>query len=355
MFVQAIENQIFRKMAPLAIRHLKKPDLKTSNPLAERALSQAAREFQIAPPLTIHLADPELLAGLWRLMREAYVVDAGGRARREAVAAAVSKLNECPYCVTVHAGMFDGAGQDSRLFADPSRLPAGIREAYAFAAATLSPGSEALTSPAIAPADQPQIFATAFTYHYVNRMVSVFLGETPVALPGMTSAPGRKLAQASLGFFGRRIVRIDPQPGQCAVGGRRDLPGEFLWAAPDPHIAGALAHFAHAAEEAGRESAPPQVRSLVLKHLASWRGERSLLSRGWLEELVAPLDDGLKPAARLALLAARAAYQVDDGIVQAFSKTAPGDRALLQIVAWASFAAARRIASWLPGHEQAAA
>jgi alkylhydroperoxidase family enzyme len=103
MLIEAISTQVFRKAAPLAIRHLARPDLDTSEPLSRRVLDQAAREFQMVPPITIHSADPQLMAGLWCLTREASVVGAKGRAAREAVAAAVSRLNACPYCVTVHS------------------------------------------------------------------------------------------------------------------------------------------------------------------------------------------------------------------------------------------------------------
>jgi len=55
MIIHAIKNQIFRKAGPMAIRHLAKPDLKTKHPLARKVLDQAAREFQLAPPVTIHI------------------------------------------------------------------------------------------------------------------------------------------------------------------------------------------------------------------------------------------------------------------------------------------------------------
>ena len=90
------------------------------------------------------------------------------------------------------------------------------------------------------------------------------------------------------------------------------------------------------------------VRALVEKHLAGWRGEHAPLSRAWVEALVTSLDSAHRPIARLALLAARAAYQVDDQLIADFRAVMPDDKALLQTVAWASFAATRRIASWFP-------
>lgn len=348
MLIRAIEDRIFRSAAPMAVRHLAKPDLNTKEPLTRNVLDQASREFQVAPPFTVHISDPELLAGVWCMAREAYLVNAGGRAVREAVAEAVSTLNDCPYCVAVHAGMYASVGEDARHLAEPTRLPPHIAPAHAWAAATLSPDADALRHPQVAASDVPQIFGTAVTFHYINRMASVFLGETPVALPGMASAPGRKLTHLSFEFFGRRIVKLDPRPGHCVGQPDEELPVEFQWASSNPAVANGLAHFAAAAEKAGQSAVPKAVRTFVLDQLDAWRGEQAPISRSWVDEAVGPIDDALRPAARLALLTARAAYQVDGSTIEAFRDITPGDKPLLQTVAWGAFAATRRIASWFP-------
>lgn len=348
MLIDVITNQIFRHDAPQAIRHLAKPDLRTGEPLARDVLAQAAREFQMAPPVTIHSADHELMAGLWHATRETYVVGAGGRAKREAVAAAVSKLNACPYCVTVHAGLYAATGRDARPLERSDTLPPDIAAAHTWAMASLSPGSAALRVPGIAAVERPQIFGTAILYHYINRMVSVFLVDTPVALPGMNSGIGRAIMHASFALLGKSMIARDPEPGECVVQRDATLPAEFAWAASDPNVARSLAHFASAAEQAGHTAVPDEVRDTVERHLAGWHGETAPMSRAWIEDLVAPLREDHKPAARLALLAARAAYQVDDDLIAQFRTITPSDKPLLQTVAWASFAATKRIASWFP-------
>lgn len=351
MLIDVITNQIFRYAAPQAIRHLTKPDLRTEEPLVSEVLAQATREFQMAPPVTLHSADPELMAGLWHATRETYVVGATGRAKREAVAAAVSKLNACPYCVTVHAGLYAAADHDARALERSDTLPPEIAAAHIWAMASLSPSSTSLRVPGIAAAEVPQIFGTASVYHYINRMVSVFLVDTPVALPGMNSGIGRSIMHASFALLGKSMIARDPAPGQCVVQREATLPPEFAWAASNPAVASSLAHLAWAAEKGGHEAVPEPIRDMVERHLAGWNGETAPMSRAWLEELVAPLDEDHKPAARLALLAARAAYQVDDGLIAQFRTITPGDKPLLQTVAWASFAATKRIASWFPQSE----
>ncbi|NUP00231.1 MAG: carboxymuconolactone decarboxylase family protein, partial [Nonomuraea sp.] len=61
---------------------------------------------------------------------------------------------------------------------------------------------------------------------------------------------------------------------------------------------------------------------------------------------VAALPPAERPAARLALLTALASHQVDRRAVEEFAATAPGDAALVEVTAWASLSAARRVGAW---------
>jgi len=177
-------------------------------------------------------------------------------------------------------------------------------------------------------------------------MVSVFLADSPIALPGMTSSPGEKLARVAFAFMGKRMVSQDPQPGQSPGLVEAELPKEFSWATPAPAVANALASFVGIAENAGRKAIPKEVRTLLLKHLSTWRGEQPPLSRSWINQLVAPLEEAHRPIATLALLTARAPWQVDDAVIEDFRKVSPGDRALVQTTAWAAYSAARHVAGW---------
>ncbi len=342
MLMNRIETLIFRHAAQQGLRHLARPDFDSGDPTLRALYTQLAKEFQTAPPMTLHQAAPGLLAGYWHAAREAYVVNPAGRALREAVAGEVSRLNTCPYCETVHEGMFAAAGGRKAKSAE-------LHAAREWAAATLSPGSTALARPGFAPEDIPQIFATALLFHYTNRMASVFLEDAPVPLPGMATHIGQRISARAMALMARRIARHDAPPGQAVVQRRAELPAAFAWARPAPHVAEGLAHFALAAEEAGQEALPVPVRALVLNHLASWQGEAPPLSRGWLAPLIDPLPADQQPAARFALLMARAAWQVDDGLIADLRNTGASDRTLVQMAGWAAFAAARRIAGWFPG------
>jgi len=350
MLTQAIENQLFRKVAPFTIRYIQRPDLRSSDTLMSKVLDQASREFQIAPPLTLHHPDPLLMAGVWSMMREGFVVHAEGRATREAVAAGVSVLNQCPYCVDVHASMHNSAGSDKNIITGELNSGSSLDAlAYQWALATLSPDSKTIRSPKIPPDEIPQLYATAICFHFINRMVNIFLGEAPMPMPAAGSPFMRAFSRASLQFFGKRIVKLDGLPGDHIIDTVPiDLSEEFSWAAADHNVAGGLLRFAYASERAGQQAVHEDVRTLIESHLNEWQGEAAGLSRSWTDPIIDRLDDRHKPAARLALLAARSSWQIDKQVIDDYkSATSGNDKSLIQITGWASYAAVKRIAGWL--------
>ena len=59
------------------------------------------------------------------------------------------------------------------------------------------------------------------------------------------------------------------------------------------------------------------------------------------------LNEKSKDIGRLVLLTALTPYQVDEGVVNAFTAHITGDGRLIGALAWGSFTAARRIGTWL--------
>src|SRR6266540_3186645 len=87
---------------------------------------QMQADFLPVPPLTLHSPVPHILAGLWSILRETLLAGQVDRGLKEAVAAAVSKTNACPYCVDVHTSMLhataDHAAADAILHGDYDRI-----------------------------------------------------------------------------------------------------------------------------------------------------------------------------------------------------------------------------------------
>jgi hypothetical protein len=119
------------------------------------------------------------------------------------------------------------------------------------------------------------------------------------------------------------------------------------WVDGNPAIADAFGRAAAVIDSAGARSVPDPVRELLRADLARWDGRPAGASRAWVERAVAGLAAADRPAGRLALLTAKAAYQVDQPVVDAFRVGRPDDAALIELTSWASLAAARRAGSWM--------
>jgi hypothetical protein len=189
------------------------------------------------------------------------------------------------------------------------------------------------------------VIGVAVTFHYINRMVNVFLCESPlppvpaVALKGVRFAATRVLSN---------LARIRPRPAQSLeLLPDAPLPAELSWAGGQPHIGAAFARAGAAIDAGGTRSVPDRVRQLVTTVLDAGTGAPGLASGAWLEPAVTDLPAQERPAARLALLTALGSYRVTDPVVNDFLAGGGDDRALIELTAWASMAAARRIGQQL--------
>jgi len=333
------------------IKHIQPISPASASGLLAQAYPQIKRDFgALVEPFTLHAPAPQLLVGVWMATRETELVGRVRRELKEAVAAAVSRINRCPYCVDAHTMMLHAAdahgaaaaiagGRDEQI-QDPA-----LQALVAWATATRSPGDPVLLEPPFSEREAPEIIGTAVAFHYINRMVDIFLDETP--LPSNRNWLKGTLKRMAGWYFSRAARRPKPAGVSLTLLPAAELPADLAWAAGSPAVAGAFARWAAVVNHAGRSVLPAPVRILVRERVQAWKGENPGLGRGWVEEAVAGLDEADQPAARLALLTALAPYQVDESVIAAYRAQHPGDDKLIEAAAWASFTAARRVGSWL--------
>jgi len=305
--------------------------------LVAEVYRQVERDFNmLAPPVALHSSAPESLAAGWMILRETLVAQGvSSRANKEAVAKGVSMANSCPYCADVH-GMTLDAITDTAGQSDCNALVAWARG---------SVSATASGAPPFLPEQAPELIGVAVAFQYYNRMVNIFLRDSP--LPAHVPESAKPRARQVLG----RVLRpagSGPRPGESlGLLPAAPLPNDLGWARPNAVVADAFARAYAAIEAAGARSVSQSVRDLVHSRLSIWDGLAPGISRSWVDEAVAGLPEGDRPAGRLAMVIALASYQVDEGLVNAFRRTAPGDDTLVELAAWASMAAARRVSTWL--------
>lgn len=324
-------------------RHVKVVPRRRASGLVADVYQQVERDFgMLAPPTALHSAAPETLAASWMILRETLLAQGvADRASKEAVATGVSEANSCPYCADVH-GMTLAAIPDA---ADPSALTEWARGS--------ATGSSAATLPC-PPEQAPELIGVAVAFHYYNRVVNVFLRDSP--FPAHVPESAKPRARQVLGRVLRPSATGGPRPGDSL-----DLlplvprPDDLWWAAQNRTVADAFARAYAATEAVGTRSVPAGVRALVRGRLSVWDGRPPGLSRSWVDDPVATLSVADQPAGRLALTIALASYQVDEAMVEEFRRTAPDDGTLVELASWASMSAARRVSTWLAEARPAAA
>ncbi len=288
------------------------------------------------------------MAGVWSILRETLLAGNVDRSRKEVVAATVSKANACPFCVDAHTSMLhatanhDAASAILRGDYDSIHDP----QLHALVQWVLAKGTSnanGVLPPPFSPHDAPEIIGTAIAFHYINRMVNVFLGDTllplPSALKGLT---GRLLGAMA----GKKMVRRLQQGHSLKFIPQAQLPDDLSWAAANPAVAGAFAGFAQVVEQAGQRVVPEGVRVLISERVQAWNGEAIGISRRWVEDAVVEIKGEHRAAARLSLLTALASSEVDSSAIEAFQSHYPEDAQLIAATAWASFTAARRAGVW---------
>ncbi|TDD35515.1 carboxymuconolactone decarboxylase family protein [Actinomadura sp. KC06] len=350
--------RIARPGAQDLVRHVAIVRHKAARASVGEVYAQVERDFGVlAPPVILHSPAPELLAACWMTLRETLVASGtADRAAKEAVASAVSLDNRCPFCVEVHGMTLHGLvrGEDAAAvmadglgaIGDPHLRSIAT---WARTLAARAPGGERPATgggrPAPFPAEQAaELIGTAVVFHYINRMVNVFLSDSPFP-PSLPSRARGRVVRV-MGRFLRRIVLKPRTPGaSLRLLPAAELPADLAWAAGSPAVSGAFARAAAAAAAAGERSVPASVRALVLAELASWNGRPPGIDTTWVSDAVSGLPEEDRPAGRLALLTALASYQVGDSAIEDFRRDHPGDATLIELTAWAAFAAARHIGS----------
>jgi AhpD family alkylhydroperoxidase len=332
------------------VRHVH-PDLRDPRTAAVRRQIQQDAGM-LVPPFALHLAAPDALCAYWAIFREPTCGRRVDRQKKEAVAAAVSAINTCPYCVDVHTTMLHALGDrapaaaiasgQTDAIADPD-----LRAVVTWARANRQPDAPILRQRPFPDAHAPELIGVAVAYHYVNRMVNIFAAESPFPLAAPITKP--ILRRVASPIF-RKLLARQIRPGASLdLLPPAPLPADLGWAQGDPVIAAAFARAAAAFDTVGQQTLPEAVRQLVAARINAWRGEEPGLSRGWVDSAIHTLPAPQRPLGRLALLAALASYQVDAQVLNdARPHPGPaGDETLVAAAAWASFAAARRIGSWL--------
>ncbi|MGI5186209.1 carboxymuconolactone decarboxylase family protein [Dactylosporangium sp. CA-152071] len=342
-----LTTQATRRAALAHVKHVTPADPRRATGLVKEVYSQVERDFgMLAPPIALHSPAPTVLAAAWAMLRESLLAPGTvPRSTKEAVAAAVSAANACPYCVDIHGATLTGLDgtPDAAAIASDRVDDVGDPHLRSIVGWARNPvlGSE-LPFPA---AQLPELGGVAVVFHYINRMVSVFLQRSPLPpLPGPARRGALWIAGRVMSSLARRPVSAGAALNLLPAS---SIPPDLAWAGPT-RIAEALARAYAAIEDEAASVVPERIRCLMLTRLSEWDGMPPGISATWVDTALAGVPDDELPVGRLVLLTAQSAYQVGNTVIADFKRHDPQDASLVAAASWGALAAARSIGDRLP-------
>ena len=354
MLPKRLREILFEKTSVKTMRYVRAVRAADATGLVERTYDMIAEDFFINGSLTSHSQVPELLAGTWMSGREIVVVtDQLDRTTKEAMGATLSYVNDCPYCADMLVSLVHGSGQHraaSSIFREEEAAISDpvLRSRLEWVRQVAVSGPQQVTEAPFSAGQMPEAIGTMFTLNYVNRFSHVAMDGSPVARPFKNTA---------LRLFGYELRETTER--RIAPGRGLDLlppaavPDDLSWARSNPRIADTLSRWAAAVEREASHDVSTAVRQTVQHSLQSWHGETMPISRSWVEDEIQGLTGRDRDVARLALVVAKASYQVDESLVEAVLGDDRSETRLIRVLAYASFSAARRLAALAASHVNA--
>jgi len=219
-----------------------------------------------------------------------------------------------------------------------------MRERLTWVKTVATPGIKVEAPPPFTAEELPEAIASLMAMSDINRFSHVVMDGSPVNAPLGLQA----LKAEALRLFGGQLkpTHVKPlTPGRAlALLPPARLPADLQWATSNPRIADALARWAAVVEREASCVVSTEVQNLVGRNLRRWDGTLMPLNRSWVESEVTNLTGEDRAIARLALVLAKAPYQVDEALVEEVLRQDQREERFIRILAWASFFAARSFA-----------
>lgn len=315
---------------------------------------QIDKDMGMAGPYSLSTVSEIVHSARWATTRESYIVSSFVKRKdKEIIAHAVSKSNNCPYCVDSHTGFINAFGdhQLSQAINDETWMHLEdnkVKALIEWGLSTRNPEANMVQVPPFSGKEAPEIIGTALEFHTLNRLVDVFLEKSP--MPKITQnkwMKGMALKLATNMLF-KEMVHKQPIPGESLQFiSNTEVPPHLEWADPVAAYAKALAFQETVLKKIEEEVIPKASAELLKEQLKVWQGEQMPLGRYWLKEAIQEIKEAEKPVSSLILLTAFASFTITEEDIKAFRKVMPNDDQLLKVCYWAAALASQRIGFWL--------
>lgn len=350
MLPKSFRYWLFETLSLKTMRYVHAIPRRKATGLVAQVYGMIEEDFFINGSLTSRSKVAALMAGIWTAGRESVLVDDHlDRTTKEAMNAVLSQINDCPYCGDMLISLVHAGGKHevaSYIFAESEAhiTDTTLRKRLAWVKSIATSGTKTHPTTPFTAEEMPEAIAALMVMSDLNRFSHVVMDGSPVSAP--LGLQGVKAAALRLFGGELRSSHVEPlTPGRAlSLLPPASLPTDMQWATPNPRIADALARWAAVVERETSGVVSLAVRELVARNLQDWKGDLMPISRSWVDSDVLVLTGQDRAIARLALVLAKAPYQVDERLVEDVLSEDRGEERFIRVLAWASFSSARRFA-----------
>lgn len=352
MLPSRIRYWLFDVLSVQTMRHVSAVPARQASGLTRRVHDMIREDFFKNGSLTSRSRVPELMAAIWTVGRESMLVeDRVDRTTKDAMCAVLSQINDCPYCEDmlislVHAAGDHGAAGDILARNDFRASSDDLRARLEWLRAVAKGGGDEVQTP-FTDEQLPEVIGTLMAMTDINRYSHVVMEDSPVGTPfGLRAVKAWALRAFGLELRATRTLPLEPGRALELLP-PAELPEDMRWAEANPRVAAAVARWVATVEHEGARAVPAEARSVVLEALSRWNGEEMPLDGRWIDDDLHELEGPAASIARLAIVLAKAPYRVTEGMVADVIGEDGDEARFVRILAWSSFAAARRFAGLL--------
>ena len=348
MLPKTIRNTLFDKLSAVTMRKQFNPiNLKSADGLLKEVLEQSQRDFFINGTITCHTAVPEIMAGVWLSGREIVLVNDRLPAwLKKAMGAALSEVNQCPYCEDFLLSLTYGAKEKNVADSLKKNNVDDIQDELTqkrmrWIKAAPDKNAPELMDPPFSISELPEALGTLIVFGYTNKMSDFALDGSPVPTLGRGTSlkffGGELRESAELELKARDSFYLLPES---------PIPTDLEWSKGNLLVAESLARWQKVIDDNIQGVLSEKTRKIILDQLQKWEGGPPGISRGWVESEVQDVDDSEKNRAKVALIVAKYSYQIDDGLLDILVQEGLTEKELLALGSWSAYNGAKTVANW---------
>jgi len=304
---------------------------------------------KLAEPFVLHSLDFDFVAGVWSMLYETVLVEINvNRTIKEFIAVAVSETNKCPYCVEAHDIMALTMGESAYAKIDDVKSKKANSKTkedrlILWALNNLKYENREVSNPPFSPIEAPEIIGTAVLFHYINRMVTIFAGDSPL--------PTARMKNVVKGFAANFVFKKainKPKKRGDSLRFLENIASEnfFEWAKPIPEIQTSFRYFKFQTETKIEKILSQEFVVMLKKQSKNLQWLEPVLGNSNQIEFTNNFNQSEQETAKFCYLVMFEPHKVQEKQIFSLKKSFT-EKQILQITAFSAFVIAENIGEML--------